>query len=92
MAARITGGSYYYRDDEMAKSAKGPNKTRDTEPAPSVDGGTYATFVGDLKRKIAAARLRASLSVNRELILLYWGIGRDILVRQEREGWGGEGH
>jgi predicted nuclease of restriction endonuclease-like (RecB) superfamily len=26
--------------------------------------------------------------VNQELVLLYWSIGRDILVRQENEGWG----
>ncbi len=32
--------------------------------------------------------MRASLSVNRELMMLYWQIGRDILVRQERENWG----
>jgi hypothetical protein len=34
------------------------------------------------------ARLRAALSVNRELVLLYWNIGRDILTRQNTEGWG----
>ena len=53
-----------------------------------IDAQSYAAFVGDLKRKIAEARHRAGLSVNRELILLYWTIGRDILARQEREGWG----
>jgi hypothetical protein len=42
----------------------------------------------DLKQKITAARHRAGLSVNRELVLLYWAIGCDILGRQEREGWG----
>jgi len=26
--------------------------------------------------------------VNQELILLYWSIGQDILVRQATEGWG----
>ncbi|WP_246756934.1 DUF1016 N-terminal domain-containing protein [Bradyrhizobium neotropicale] len=45
-------------------------------------------FVGDLKTKIAEARHRAGLSVNRELILLYWTVGCDILIRQEKEGWG----
>ena len=35
-----------------------------------------------------AAQLRASLAVNRELVLLYWGIGRDILARQKEQGWG----
>ncbi|MGP8254425.1 MAG: DUF1016 N-terminal domain-containing protein [Methanoregula sp.] len=28
------------------------------------------------------------VSVNRELILLYWQIGNDILTRQQAEGWG----
>jgi predicted nuclease of restriction endonuclease-like (RecB) superfamily len=49
---------------------------------------SYDHFLHDLKSRIRAARTRAALSVNRELILLYWQIGRDILERQEREGWG----
>jgi hypothetical protein len=32
--------------------------------------------------------VRAALAVNRELVLLYWSIGRDILGRQGSEGWG----
>ncbi len=49
---------------------------------------SYDHFLHDLKSRIRTARTRAALSVNRELILLYWQIGRDILERQEREGWG----
>lgn len=49
---------------------------------------TYAQFLADLKGRIQTAQLRASLAVNRELVLLYWQIGRDILDRQERESWG----
>ena len=41
-----------------------------------------------LKSRIQTAQLRASLAVNRELVLLYWQIGRDILDRQERQSWG----
>lgn len=52
---------------------------------PSVE---YASLLRDLKRRIRAARLGAALSVNRELVLLYWSIGRDILMRQEEQGWG----
>lgn len=48
----------------------------------------YNHFLHDLKSRIRAARTRATLAVNRELILLYWQIGRDILERQGREGWG----
>ncbi|MGD0297456.1 MAG: PDDEXK nuclease domain-containing protein [Bryobacteraceae bacterium] len=49
---------------------------------------SYAQFLADLKSRIQAAQIRASLSVNRELVLLYWQIGRDILERQDRERWG----
>lgn len=48
----------------------------------------YAQFLADLKSRIQAAQLRASITVNRELVLLYWQIGRDILDRQQRESWG----
>lgn len=51
-------------------------------------GDAYAAFLAELKDRIRAARLRAAVSVNQELILLYWGIGRDILERQATEGWG----
>jgi predicted nuclease of restriction endonuclease-like (RecB) superfamily len=49
---------------------------------------TYPSFLADLKQRIRNARLQASLSVNRELVLLYWSIGREILLRQTKEGWG----
>ena len=45
-------------------------------------------LLSQLKDRIRSARLRAALSVNRELVLLYWSIGRDILARQSAEGWG----
>jgi hypothetical protein len=70
-------------------SSKPPSRrSKAANPASEIDAQSYSAFVGDLKRKITEARHRASLSVNRELILLYWSIGRDILARQEREGWG----
>ncbi|EFQ24679.1 protein of unknown function DUF1016 [Aminomonas paucivorans DSM 12260] len=48
----------------------------------------YADWLGDLKTRIHAAQQRATLAVNRELVLLYWQIGRDILARQAEQGWG----
>ena len=48
----------------------------------------YAALLGELKSRISAARLSAALAVNKQLILLYWSIGREILVRQTQEGWG----
>jgi len=46
---------------------------------------SYPVFLQQLKRRIRESQVRASVSVNRELVLLYWRIGRDILVRQQRE-------
>ena len=48
----------------------------------------YAELLAEVRRRIAASRARAALSVNRELIELYWQIGREILRRQEERGWG----
>jgi len=48
----------------------------------------YLEVLEDIKERVRTARIRASLSVNRELIILYWEIGRLILERQEAEGWG----
>ncbi len=48
----------------------------------------YSALLAALKERIREARLRSSFAVNRELILLYWSIGRDILSRQEQAGWG----
>lgn len=48
----------------------------------------YSDWLADLKGRIFAAQQRATLAVNRELVLLYWQIGRDILARQAEQGWG----
>ncbi|MGB8478042.1 MAG: PDDEXK nuclease domain-containing protein [Acidobacteriaceae bacterium] len=48
----------------------------------------YAALLIDIKERVRTAQVRAALAVNRELILLYWSIGRDILDRQKVEGWG----
>ena len=48
----------------------------------------YLEALEDIKARVRAARIRASLSVNRELIILYWEIGHLILQRQHTEGWG----
>ena len=48
----------------------------------------YADWLADLKGRIHGAQQRATLAVNRELVLLYWQIGRDILQRQAAQGWG----
>jgi len=48
----------------------------------------YASWFADLKQRIQTAQQRAVLAVNCELVLIYWQIGRDILERQQTQGWG----
>ena len=48
----------------------------------------YAAILGDLKRRIQQERLRTVMAANAAMVILYWDIGRTILERQDREGWG----
>nr|WP_321469287.1 PDDEXK nuclease domain-containing protein [uncultured Desulfobulbus sp.] len=48
----------------------------------------YADWLVELKTRIQSAQQRATLAVNRHLVLLYWQIGCDILARQAEQGWG----
>ena len=48
----------------------------------------YDEFLRGLKERIRTAQVRAALAVNRELVLLYWRIGHDILERQSQSRWG----
>lgn len=48
----------------------------------------YGDFLETVKVRIRTAQVRAALAVNKEMILLYWQIGKDVLERQQREGWG----
>ena len=56
------------------------------EPPTTPDG--YGALLEELKTRIRTARVRAALTVNAELVCLYWSIGRDILTRQKVLGWG----
>ena len=61
----------------------------DSRPVTLIDPPSgYADWLTELKTRIHNAQQRAALAVNRELVLLYWQIGCDILERQSREGWG----
>ena len=48
----------------------------------------YAPLLAEIKARVQAARIKAGLAANRELLALYWDIGRLVLERQNKEGWG----
>ena len=52
-------------------------------------GTEYIKFLDEIKSRIVTARIHAIRSVNKELIKLYWDIGRAIVERQKKYKWGG---
>ncbi|MGD9161838.1 MAG: DUF1016 N-terminal domain-containing protein [Desulfobacteraceae bacterium] len=48
----------------------------------------YSQLLGDIKKRIRQAQIRASLSANTEMINMYWDIGRIIHKKQKEKGWG----
>lgn len=48
----------------------------------------YRQFIEDMKARVVSARISAARSVNRDLILLYWDIGRGIVEKQQKLSWG----
>ncbi len=48
----------------------------------------YAHWLNGVKARVLAARQRAALAANAELVTLYWQIGQDILQQQAGAGWG----
>ena len=48
----------------------------------------YANLLQDVKQRIRSAQYEALRAVNKELISLYWDIGKMIVDRQKQYGWG----
>jgi predicted nuclease of restriction endonuclease-like (RecB) superfamily len=51
-------------------------------------GTEYIKFLNEIKSRIITARIQAIQSVNKELIKLYWDIGKTIVERQKKYKWG----
>ncbi len=55
---------------------------------PNPDKSEYKKFFIDVKERIHQAQYESLRTVNKQLITLYWDIGKMILERQEKFGWG----
>lgn len=53
-----------------------------------IKNAAYTELLGAIKTRIASAQYEALKAVNKELISLYWDVGRAIRERQQSEGWG----
>ncbi|MCP3956934.1 MAG: DUF1016 domain-containing protein, partial [bacterium] len=57
-------------------------------PATPSPPGNYAALLAAVRDRIRSAQYEALRSVNRELVALYWDVGRMIVGRQRGEAWG----
>lgn len=73
------------------RKSRGSAKPDVMMPAPDTLAGMpegYSALLTGLKERIAHERIKAVLSANAAMVLMYWDIGRSILERQHKEGWG----
>jgi hypothetical protein len=80
-----------YTADSSDRKGRGRRREDASFPLPpsrlELPGG-YDDLLDEIKRRIQTERLRTVMAANSAMVLLYWDIGRLILERQEREGWG----
>lgn len=48
----------------------------------------YQSWVEGLKKRIQASQIKAAIKVNTELLLLYWHLGEEIILKQKESDWG----
>lgn len=53
-----------------------------------VDNPDYLNWVSEIKSKIQSAQIKAALSVNHEMIRLYWDLGLSISEKLKKANWG----
>lgn len=53
-----------------------------------VETKSYGEFLENIKADIQESQMRAALSVTKELIMLYWRIGKMLAEKIDKEGWG----
>ncbi len=90
-AAAASSDSLSAKVTTVTKSKRGESSglpRRKESPAMPALPHEYGVVLADLKSRVRAAQLKAAVAVNRELILLYWHIGKEILRCQTEQGWG----
>lgn len=73
------------------RKATGRSKPGVLFPAPDALSNLpadYGVFLADIKAIVARERIKAVMTANAAMVLMYWDIGQAILLRQREEGWG----
>jgi len=87
----MSKGSPDVSGTESKRKSRGRSREEATFPVPVRETempDEYANVLGELKKRIQSERLRVTLTANSAMVFLYWDIGKVILDRQERQGWG----
>lgn len=58
------------------------------DPVTKISVKEYAATLAAIKRQVQETQIRSTLSANKELIKLYWSIGKIIVEKQQKNGWG----
>ncbi len=59
-----------------------------TSPKNLIVTNDYVEFLNSIKLRIRSAQISASRVLNKGLVKLYWSIGKDIVDKQDKLGWG----
>jgi len=71
----------------LAKIKMVKNQPRRKTPV-TVSTKEYAQTLLTIKKQVQEARIKATFAANKELIRLYWTIGKTIAEKQKQDGWG----
>ncbi|MCF7806070.1 MAG: PDDEXK nuclease domain-containing protein [Simkaniaceae bacterium] len=72
----------------MPKEKKTKNLPKKVKEGGLFSNKDYGSTLTELKRQIKESQVRAITAANKELIHLYWKIGKTIVEKQEKSGWG----
>jgi len=75
-----------YIEDEMPREKKAKTLPVKAEEKDLMSNNDYLSMLTELKKHVLECQQRAATAVNKELIQLYWTIGKSIIERQEGSG------
>lgn len=69
-------------------SVKMNKKKLSIQQSGSLDRKKYIQVLAEIKHRVQESQIKAALAANKELLKLYWDIGRIITIEQQTNGWG----
>jgi predicted nuclease of restriction endonuclease-like (RecB) superfamily len=77
-----------YNSSEIRHSDRSRQRTKGTKINDVTSNADYRDWISTIKNRVQVSQVKAALSVNRELLELYWFLGEQILEKQANAKWG----